>query len=89
MDSKHTSQKSKPRLLKMLLTFLLSIAAAIILYQPITVHSSGTSGINYAGWASSLCHSTGQGNQGGTATIQNGVSYTRTGYLGLIFQDDK
>ena len=88
MDSKHTSQKSKPRLLKMLLTFLLSIAAVIILYQPITVHASGTSGINYSGWASSLCHSTGDGNQGGTATIQNGVSYTRTGYLAYLLTVD-
>lgn len=39
MDFKHIIQKSKPRLLKLLLTFLLSIAAVIILYQPITAYA--------------------------------------------------
>lgn len=86
MDSKQIIHNPKPRLLTFMATFLLSVVISLILYQPITVHAA--SEIDYSGWASSVCHSTGDSNQGANNAIQNGVTYTRTGYLTYLLTAD-
>lgn len=68
-----------------LLIFLSALFIALILQPQQTVYADDT---DYTGWASSLVNGTGSDTQGGTDYIQNGVSYTRTGYLCYLLTKD-
>jgi len=84
MVSSKNNPKSKPRLLTFLLAAFISILTLLSIQEPLTVYADP----DYAGWASSLVHSTGSSNQGGTDTIINGVSKNRTGYLCYLLTAD-
>lgn len=68
-----------------LLIFLSALFITLIITPPKEVYADST---DYSGWASSLVNGTGSDNQGGTDYIQNGVSYTRTGYLCYLLTKD-
>ena len=70
-----------------LLLFLSALFIALTLQPKQEVHAEPDN-TNYTSWASSLVHSTGDSNQGGTDYIPNGVSYTRTGYLAYLLTAD-
>lgn len=77
--------KSITRYKQKLLIFLSALFIALILQPKQTVYADDT---DYSGWASSIVNGTGSSNTGGNSVIQNGVSYTRTGYLCYLLTKD-
>lgn len=87
MVFKRSIQNLKPKLLLFMVALLISITT---LQNTLTVYADqyDTGNINFSGWASSVVHSDGTSNTGGTASIQNGVTYQRTGYLCYLLTAD-
>jgi len=77
MDFKRYKKFLNPKLL------LFAIVVLIFISNPIQVHAS-----SFKDWATSIVNGTGSGNSGGNTTIQNGVKYTRTGYLCYLLTKD-
>ena len=76
--------KSITRYKQKLLIFLSALFIALILQPKQTVYAD----VDYAAWAASIVNMIGTSNAGGTAEIQNGVTYQRTGYLCYLLTKD-